>query len=97
MDRWLGNEEDARALDPSNVDGRRVSPSVRPGPHMAGLWLDVTGQIVSTLVCFERADYQSDSWCWGQLAPMQGLTFLHLCSCLAQRPKLNAGGSLWVL
>lgn len=71
-------------------------PLLRPGPHMAGLWLDVTSQIVSTLVCFERADYQSDSWCWGQLAPTQGLVLLHLCSCLAQGPKLNAGGSLWV-
>ena len=31
MDRWLGSEEEAQAVDPSDVDSRRVSPSVRLG------------------------------------------------------------------
>ena len=49
----------ALAFDPSNVDGKRVSPNM----GHAGLWLDVTYHIVSMLVYFERADGQSDSWC----------------------------------
>ena len=97
VDRWLGNEEEAQAVDSSHVDSRKVSPSVRPWPHVAGLWLDVTCHIFSTCVCFECADYQSDSWCWGKLAPMQGFSLLYSSSCLAQGSQLYARGSLWTL